>query len=269
MPSPPKISSARAQTRSDRGGIELPAAAFAREGPCGVDPSDAMCDLHELRQLRDPRGDRDVLALQLARPPAPVPPLVGPAQRVEHLAGQPELRAQRPRQPGVLVDHVIHFAVARERELEPHPEPVQRWVAGSHQPQRGRGGPQAACVVVVVLPRLQGDVVAEPLGLLMGVGMAAHVDQQRRVVHDRPLARVEPCPLGQAQRDQALAQDMLHGLPEAEVDSERERRDELRQPDVRAIRPAHSPGSPSRLCSSDSKLSVQDSVACSSCPEVL
>ena len=82
---------------------------------------------------------------------------------------------------------------------------------------------------------LQRDVVAEPLGLLVGVGVAADVDQQRRVVDDRPLLLVEADPLGQPQRDQALAQHVLHRLPEAEVDAERERRDELGQANRLAV----------------------------------
>ena len=36
----------------------------------------------------------------------------------------------------------------------------------------------------------------------------------------------------EAQRDQALAQHVLHGLAEPEVDPERERRDELGEPDA-------------------------------------
>ena len=86
--------------------------------------------------------------------------------------------------------------------------------------------------LVVVLAGLQRDVVAEPLRLLVGVGVAADVDEQRGVVDGRALLLVEPEPLGEPQRDQALAQDVLHRLPEAEVDAERQRRDELRQPDV-------------------------------------
>ena len=91
---------------------------------------------------------------------------------------------------------------------------------------------------MVVLDRLQRDVVAEPLGLLVGVGVAADVDEQGGVVDDRALLLVEPESLGQPQRDQALPQHVLHRLPEAEVDAERERGHELRQPDLRAIDPA-------------------------------
>jgi hypothetical protein len=81
---------------------------------------------------------------------------------------------------------------------------------------------------VVVLDRLQGDVVAEPLGLLVGVGVAADVDEQSGVVDGRALLFVEPDSLGQSQRDQALPQDVLHRLPETEVYAERERGHQLR-----------------------------------------
>ena len=70
--------------------------------------------------------------------------------------------------------------------------------------------------------------------------MAADVDEQGRVVDDRALLLVEADALGEPQRDQALAQDMLHRLAEAEVDAERERGDELREADVSAVRLPHS-----------------------------
>ena len=79
------------------------------------------------------------------------------------------------------------------------------------------------------------DVVAEPLRLLVRVGVAADVDEQRRVVDDRALLLVEPEALREAQRDQALPQHVLHRLAEAEVDTERERGQQLRQADLRAI----------------------------------
>src|ERR1051325_3787338 len=51
---------------------------------------------------------------------------------------------------------------------------------------------------LVVLGRLHRDVVAEPLGLLVRVGMAADVDQQRGVVDDRALLVVEADQIGRA-----------------------------------------------------------------------
>ena len=66
--------------------------------------------------------------------------------------------------------------------------------------------------------------------------MAADVDQQRRVVDGDALLLGQALAVGEPQRDQALAEDVLHRLAEAEVDAERERRDELREPHVGAIR---------------------------------
>jgi hypothetical protein len=62
--------------------------------------------------------------------------------------------------------------------------------------------------------------------------VAADVDQQRGVVDDRTLLLIQPTRLGQPHGDQALAQDVLHRLVEAEVDAERERRHQLGEPDV-------------------------------------
>ena len=84
------------------------------------------------------------------------------------------------------------------------------------------------------LRRLERDVVAEPLRLLVGVGVAADAEEQRGVVDGRARVFVQPRPLGEAQRDQALAEHVLHRLPEAEVDAERESADDLGEPDGRA-----------------------------------
>ena len=61
----------------------------------------------------------------------------------------------------------------------------------------------------------------------MRVGVASDVDQESRVVDGSTLILVEPDQLAETQRDQALTKDVLHRLPESEVDSERQRRHEL------------------------------------------
>jgi len=66
----------------------------------------------------------------------------------------------------------------------------------------------------------------------MGVGMAADVDQKRGVVDGRPLLRVEPEPLGDPEGDQALPKHMLHRLAEPEIDTQRQRCDQLSQADA-------------------------------------
>lgn len=69
--------------------------------------------------------------------------------------------------------------------------------------------------------------------------MAAHPDKERRVVHVRAPALIESYLLGEPERDQALAQHVLHRLAEAEIHAERQCGDELGQPDVRAIGPVN------------------------------
>jgi hypothetical protein len=59
--------------------------------------------------------------------------------------------------------------------------------------------------------------------------VAANVHEQRRVVDDCALFLVEPQRLTEPQRDEALAQDVLHRLAERQVDPERERPDQLSQ----------------------------------------
>jgi hypothetical protein len=47
-------------------------------------------------------------------------------------------------------DHPVEVAPARDRELEPDPEPVQRRVAAADETHRCRGAPQAPILVVVL-----------------------------------------------------------------------------------------------------------------------
>jgi hypothetical protein len=87
---------------------------------------------------------------------------------------------------------------------------------------------------------LQHHLVAEPLRLLVGVDVAAHPGQQGRVVHDLPVGLVQAHPLGQPQRDQALAQDVLQRLAHAQVGAERQHAEQFGEADVRAGGRGHS-----------------------------
>jgi hypothetical protein len=121
----------------------------------------------------------------------------------------------------VILDHGLGHPAAVTREG--HPElgalrhgPARAEMAEDEQRPRGDraevGMPEVG---------LQRHVIAEPLGLLVGVDMASHPGQQGRVVHDLLVGFVEAHPLGQPQRDQALAQDVLHRLAHAQVGAER------------------------------------------------
>jgi hypothetical protein len=63
--------------------------------------------------------------------------------------------------------------------------------------------------------------------------MAAHPRQQRDVVHDRALGLVQPQAFAKPQRQHRLPQHMLHRLTQTEVNSQRQRRDQLRKTDTR------------------------------------
>ena len=52
--------------------------------------------------------------------------------------GQAQLLGQRDGEGGVVVDHGVHVAASRERELESDPEPVQRRVARADHAHAGR-----------------------------------------------------------------------------------------------------------------------------------
>ena len=208
--------------------VELVARAPPSELPGRLDAAGPVGDLDVFGELGHARGVRDRAATLASRPALAVPLLIRGAERVDHLCGQPELGGQRARHLCVVIEHAIDLAAARDGELEPRPEALQRRSAGAEEPQHGESA-------AVVLARFQRDVVAEPLRLLVGVGVTADVDEQRRVVDRDALLLGQPLAVGEPQGDQALAEHVLHRLAEAEVDAERERRDELGQSHVRAI----------------------------------
>ncbi len=69
----------------------------------------------------------------------------------------------------------------------------------------------------------------------MGVGVAPDVDEKGRVVDHRPLLVIQPGQLGEPQCDQTLTQHVLHWLTKAEVDPQRQGREQLGQANVRSI----------------------------------
>ncbi len=210
-------------------GVKLLSGALARELPDRSNAADPVRDLAELGQHGQARGSRDLVPLEPLGPPAPVPRFVGASEAGENVVGELELLAQDAGHGGVVGDHLVHLAIARDGELQPDAKAVQRRIARP-EPTHPGGRTGHAAPLVLVLLRLQTDVVSEPLGLLMGIRMAADVDQQGGVVNRRPRLLIESHPLGQSRRDPALAQDVLHRLTESEIDPQRQRGHELGQP---------------------------------------
>jgi hypothetical protein len=119
----------------------------------------------------------------------------------------------------VTLDHAVDLFVAVEEELQADPKSMHGLVSRAEQAHPVDHAGDTAHVDVV-FRRLGGDVVTEPFRLFMRVRMTTDVDEQCGVVGRRPEFLVETEDLGQAQRDEALAQDVLHRLTEAEVDTE-------------------------------------------------
>ncbi len=218
--------------------VELRPRPLAGELHGGVESTHPLRHLRVLGDLGDPGGQRDIGPLQVARPAATVPALIRSTHRLLDRIGQTELMSQRARQGRVTGDHAVEIPVTRHGELEADPEPVQRRVARADK-AHGRGRAGHAALLVVVLARLERNVVAEPLGLLVRVGMAADVDEQRGVVDDEALIVVQPNAFPDAQRDQALAKDVLHRLAEAQIDPQRQGRHELGEADGRRLLHLH------------------------------
>ena len=174
-------------------------------------------------------GHWNLIAREIARPPPAVPLLVRGTDRLLHPDGESEFFGEASGQSRVLVDHPIEVVASGHGELDTNPEPVQRRVSASDQAEHGQR-PADGTELMVVLAGLHGDVVTEPLGLLVGVRVAAHVDQQGRVVHDRTFLFAKVDTLSQAQGNQALAKDVLHRLAKSQVDPEGEGSHQLSKP---------------------------------------
>ena len=65
--------------------------------------------------------------------------------------------------------------------------------------------------------------------------MAPDVDEERGVIHGGPSLLVQPHPLGEPQRDEALPEHVLHGLTEAQIDAERQGGHQLGEPNLRRV----------------------------------
>src|SRR6266436_4628570 len=86
---------------------------------------------------------------------------------------------------------------------------------------------------MVIFTGFKSDIVAEPLGLFVRIRMAADINKQCGVIHRDSVLLAQSVALSQSQRDDALPQNVLHGLTEAQVDTQRQRGDQLSQPDPR------------------------------------
>ena len=74
---------------------------------------------------------------------------------------------------------------------------------------------------------LEGQVVAEPLRLLVGVDVTPDPGDEPGVVQDRSFVVVESDDLAKPQRDDALAHGVFHRLAESQIGAERQHGEQL------------------------------------------
>ena len=123
----------------------------------------------------------------------------------------------------------------------------------------GGGWPGPPQVVAVVRVALGPQVIAEPLGLLIGIGVAAHPRQQSRVVQDAALRLVQTQVIGHPQREQASPHHVLHRLTQTKVRTQRQQSDQLGKTQVTTLPRCHMPTVPAAALAPDG--SAED------CPE--
>jgi hypothetical protein len=184
--------------------VELLAPLVADERPGGLHPADAVGHLDVLSDGGEPGRYRHVVAAQLPRPPAAVPLLVRRVERLEGVGREPEILTEPAGHLRVVRDHRVELMPARHGELGGEPDLLHDAVVAGREPADRGERPLRAVEPIGVLVGLEPDVVAEPLRLLVGVGVTAHVDQEGRVVDRDAVVLVDADAVGQAQRDQAL-----------------------------------------------------------------
>ena len=190
-----------------------------------------MRDLDELRELRDACGLRNVVAASRS-PGQPLPshcsyaaPTAAATASSSELFGERAARSPRDarsscRRPGGR--QTANSTPIRNRRSER---------VARAEPANAATAPRAPCNSWSYLVAFKAMSSPNHLACSCASVWQPTLIEQRRVVHGRPVGLVEPDPLRDPQRDQALAQDVLHRLPEAEVDPERQRRDELGEPE--------------------------------------
>jgi hypothetical protein len=186
--------------------------------------------LDHVGQVDQPRGHQDLLAAGALGHALTVPPFERLLDAVPDPLGQAQPLGQAVRGPPVVLQHRLGGppAVTGEAHAQLHPLAgrAARAQVPQHEQRPGRGRAEVHQAEV----GLQRQVVAEPAGLLVGVHVAAHPGQQRRVEDHLAVGRVQAHRLGQPQRDQALPQHVLHRLAHAQVGAQRQHGKQLGQP---------------------------------------
>jgi hypothetical protein len=206
--------------------IELAAAAAAHHRDGAIGAVEAAVHFGHVGDLRHPHLDRELTARAARGHAVPVVAFEGEGQGTLDRVGQPEVGGQGGGRGAVRVDHLAELALG---VLEQGGQRLgalhRRFPAGdvAHEElhvrqsrpvdQIGRGPHR--------------DVVAEPSGVFLGIGMASDPHDQRRVVDGAALFGGQAEPVGQSAGDDRRAQHVFGRLTQTQVDGHRQRRQHL------------------------------------------
>ena len=234
---PPSTAPAWSQNSIHDRRVELLGPMLSSHRDRRVDAATTAEDLERAGELDEAGRQADLGAAELVRLALAVPLLVrltdggGDRRAKTDLLG--ELAAQR----GVRRQERDHRRPARHRKDRHALGPLRGPTMGSEpaDEERDRLGRVHAEHLEAVA--LESDVVAEPLGLLRGVGVAIRVHHQAQVIGRLPLAVIGTDQFSQSQRDHRLAHAVVHRLPEPEVSGVGQRGDELGDPNPAPVAP--------------------------------
>ncbi|HEX3318580.1 MAG TPA: hypothetical protein VHR88_11210 [Solirubrobacteraceae bacterium] len=185
-------SSPASAEQADELGIEMAARPIRRGFARGLDTATAMLDLDDVGKRHDANRDRQRLAGDAVGDAFAIPAFVGLAERIGQRLGQAQPRRELSLKPRVRMQELADLSETPPRKRRDPSGPRQ---AGLPRTELAQDDQKELERLEISLVRagFEVDVIAEPLCLLVRIGMAIDVLQKPDVVGRNPIvvAQVE------------------------------------------------------------------------------
>jgi hypothetical protein len=221
----------RGAERVDQSGVELAAGASPGDRQGGRHTTASVVHLDHVGEVEEPDDQGDLLAADTTRDALAVPAREELPDRLRRLGGKTELVGQRRGDQAMTLNASHHSAATRGRQRRGRPQAKRKRLAPARMTEEERHPGKPAQVGLVTV-RPKRDVVTEAGGHLRSISHATH-PRQHRDMEERGLLLVgQPDAAAETRRDLPTAQQMFHGLTQAEVRGERERSEQLGKGDT-------------------------------------
>src|SRR5262249_4542215 len=196
----------------------------------------------DITEIDEPRSNDDLGAFEPVGPLS-VPTFVAVAKCIAHVLSETEPLSELVGGQIMVLGERLERPTPVTQETQRDPGSLEQRPTGAadvlkHEGGGRHGAPKVISIVAVALDR---QFIAEPLGLLICIGVAAHPRQQSGVVQDRALRLVQTQMLGQAQGYETGPHHVLHRLTQTEVGTERQESDQFGKAQVAAVPRCHTP----------------------------